>query len=510
MFFLLGLKIGEFYSPLNEIAMIINLQNQGFIEKVKNQIKSKNILKQEKIFSPEERMKIVVEGQSAKMTIDQICAREGITPAIFYQWTQNFLHNNFEYKVDSPQLKEFDEEDKFRIVIEGKTGMTSIAQLCRRENITQDTFLDWSQEFLDLRRRKLRHIKENAPVYQKNKQLIINESNSDTFNYFENYVDLSSDRLLIVLKSNSLRLNKINDVENVVSLQKINNVRYINKYFEKINSKLHNDGVFIGCLETFSSRRKRMKINNIPILNNLYFSFEFLFKRILPKISFAKKYYFDYTKGRDRLLSKAEALGRLVSCGFSIMDYKTIDGLLYFVVKKIKEPTFDKNPSYGPVYKMPRLGKNGKIIGVYKFRTMHPYSEYLQDYILSANGYAKTGKPADDFRIPQWGKFMRRFWLDELPQLYNVLKGELKLVGIRPVSMRYFQDIPKEMQKLRLTQLPGCVPPYVALNRDGNVMSVLQAEKEYLEEKIRNPYTTDTKYLLNAIFNIIFKHKRSA
>ena len=79
---------------------------------------------------------------------------------------------------------------------------------------------------------------------------------------------------------------------------------------------------------------------------------------------------------------------------------------------------------------------------------------------------------------------MRKYWLDELPQLINFFKGDLKLIGIRPVSERYFEDIPKEMQKLRLTQKPGCIPPYVSLNRSGNVMSVLQAEREYLEEKI--------------------------
>ncbi len=205
-----------------------------------------------------------------------------------------------------------------------------------------------------------------------------------------------------------------------------------------------------------------------------------------------------------------EAPGMRRDSGFKIMDYKTIDGLLYFVVKKEREPYFDMAPSYGPLYKMNRLGKNGKIIGVYKFRTMHPYSEYLQDYIVNAHGYAQTGKPADDFRIPAWGKVMRRFWLDELPQLINVLKGELKLVGIRPVSERYFQDIPKEMQKLRITQKPGCIPPYVSLNREGNVMSVLNSEKDYLEEKIRNPFFTDTKYFFSAVFNIVFRHKRSA
>jgi lipopolysaccharide/colanic/teichoic acid biosynthesis glycosyltransferase len=150
------------------------------------------------------------------------------------------------------------------------------------------------------------------------------------------------------------------------------------------------------------------------------------------------------------------------------------------------------------------------MIGVYKFRTMHPYSEYLQDYMVNAFGYADTGKPANDFRIPRWGKFMRKFWLDELPQLFNVLKGEIKLVGIRPVSQRYFDDIPKEMQKLRLTQKPGCIPPYVSLNREGNVMSVLQAEKEYLVEKIENPYTTDIKFFFKAVYNIVLKNKRSA
>ena len=105
---------------------------------------------------------------------------------------------------------------------------------------------------------------------------------------------------------------------------------------------------------------------------------------------------------------------------------------------------------------------------------------------------------------------MRRYWLDEIPQLYNVLKGDLKLVGIRPVSDDILKIYQRKCNGLRLTQKPGCVPPYVSLNRNGNVMSVLQAEKEYLEEKIRNPYSTDTKYLFKAVFNILFKHKRTA
>ena len=141
---------------------------------------------------------------------------------------------------------------------------------------------------------------------------------------------------------------------------------------------------------------------------------------------------------------------------------------------------------------------------------MHPYAEYLQDYVLKLNGYAETGKPKNDFRLTPWGRFLRRYWLDELPQIINVFKGEMKLVGARPVSERYLQDIPADLRELRLKFKPGCIPPYVALDRNGDVNSVLQAEREYLEEKSKHPYTTDTKYFFKAIFNIIFKRKRSA
>ena len=73
---------------------------------------------------------------------------------------------------------------------------------------------------------------------------------------------------------------------------------------------------------------------------------------------------------------------------------------------------------------MNRVGKKGKIIGVYKFRTMHPYSEFIHDYIIKTNGYNAKGKIKDDFRTSRWGKIMRKYWIDEIPQLYNVLKGE--------------------------------------------------------------------------------------
>ena len=78
---------------------------------------------------------------------------------------------------------------------------------------------------------------------------------------------------------------------------------------------------------------------------------------------------------------------------------KEIDNRLYFIVKKIKEPASDKNPSYGLLFKMKRIGKNGKPIYVYKIRTMHPYAEYIQNYIHDTHGLDKDGKIYNDFRI---------------------------------------------------------------------------------------------------------------
>ena len=343
------------------------------------------------------------------------------------------------------------------------------------------------------------------------KKLIVEKIGAGAYDFFSKFVDVESHSTFVVSTTNIFNiLNNQNKFDSIINLSRTNDIRFINKFFEAVNSRLNNDDIFIGCFETISSRMQRLPIGKIPIIGSVYFSIEFIFNRLSPKIVGLKKIYFLLTRGRNRLLSKAEVLGRLVCCGFEIVDHKQIDGITYYVARKVKEPTFDMNPSYGPLYRMPRIGKNGKIIKVYKMRTMHPYAEYLHGYILKLHGYAESGKPANDFRLTPWGKFMRKYWLDELPQLINVLKGDLKLVGIRPISERYFQDIPKDLQELRIKHKPGCIPPYVALNRKSNVKSVLQAEREYLIEKEGNPYTTDIKYFFKALFNIVFRRKRSA
>lgn len=295
----------------------------------------------------------------------------------------------------------------------------------------------------------------------------------------------------------------------LINTARINDVRYINKFLHTVNKQLSQNGIYVGCVETLDDRAtKRYKL--IPVLRQLVTFMEFFFMRFCPKVIGLKKIYFAITRGRNRQISKAEILGRLVCCGFSILDCQPINGKHYFIVRREKDPILQAKPSYGPLYRMKRLGKDGKIIGVFKFRTMHPYSEYLHDYILQQNGYADSGKPKDDFRLTSWGKIFRRYWLDEIPQILNVLTGDMKLVGVRPVSQRYFQDIPAHIQQLRIGQKPGCIPPYVALNRKSTVKSVLGAEEMYLRIKLKHPATTDTRLFFLAFYNIIVKRKRSA
>jgi lipopolysaccharide/colanic/teichoic acid biosynthesis glycosyltransferase len=94
--------------------------------------------------------------------------------------------------------------------------------------------------------------------------------------------------------------------------------------------------------------------------------------------------------------------------------------------------------SPGPVvFKSQRLARNGQTFNMYKFRTMHRNAEELLEQLLandeaSRKEFARYVKLRNDPRITKIGGFLRRTNLDELPQLWNVLKGEMSLVGPRP------------------------------------------------------------------------------
>ena len=141
-------------------------------------------------------------------------------------------------------------------------------------------------------------------------------------------------------------------------------------------------------------------------------------------------------KGFKRLL---DILISLVALPFFGLVFLVLAPVIYFT---------DKGPVF---YNAPRLGKNGKIFNMYKFRSMKVNAPDLRN----ADGSTYNG--ADDPRVTKIGKIMRKTSLDELPQLLNVLKGDMSIVGPRGFLTTKFKSLEllSELERKRLTVRPG-------------------------------------------------------
>ncbi len=116
--------------------------------------------------------------------------------------------------------------------------------------------------------------------------------------------------------------------------------------------------------------------------------------------------------------------------------------------------------SPGPVlFRQPRVGKDGRLFTMYKFRSMVPDAEARLQELLKARGWEQPPlKIPDDPRVTRVGRLLRRFSLDELPQLWNVLRGDMSLVGPRPEEPRIVQGY-NAWQRKRLLVKPGLTGP---------------------------------------------------
>lgn len=300
-----------------------------------------------------------------------------------------------------------------------------------------------------------------------------------------------------------------NSLEFFINLHSMNSFRRVNRYLIEVNHRIKNQGIFIGKFEPCEKRHVYFLKNYPRLLANVLYFFDFTWKRVFPKLPLLKKVYFVVTRGRDRVFSLAEALGRLYFCGFEIVSLEIVDNLVYFIAQKIKEPESDTNPSYGLLFKQKRMGKDRKIIHIYKIRTMHPYSEYIHQYIYMRNKLDEKGKIKDDFRITAWGKLFRKLFIDEIPMFFNWIKGELKLVGVRPLSETFFNTYPEDLQNERIRYKPGLIPPYYA-DMPNSIDEVLASERQYLKRYAKHPIRTNFVYFFKAIKNILFHHARSS
>ncbi|HEX4992689.1 MAG TPA: sugar transferase, partial [Rubrobacteraceae bacterium] len=112
--------------------------------------------------------------------------------------------------------------------------------------------------------------------------------------------------------------------------------------------------------------------------------------------------------------------------------------------------------SPGPVlFRQKRVGADGRVFTCYMFRSMYEGAERRQAELETMNeADVPVFKIKDDPRVTPVGRFLRRWSIDELPQLVNVLKGEMSLVGPRPLPVRDFH-LMEEAHKRRLEAVPG-------------------------------------------------------
>jgi lipopolysaccharide/colanic/teichoic acid biosynthesis glycosyltransferase len=368
------------------------------------------------------------------------------------------------------------------------------------------------KEPIFVEREKIIPQKEKPPTPSEDnlEQALLDEVGSEVFQYIASHIDLKNGNHIILSTTNQFNIDRLPGLHytHLVNINKINHIRYINKFFEAVNTKIPCNGIFIGCAQTQEQRKERFLKKFPPGLNYVLYSLDFIVKRIFPKLYLTRKIYFALTRGKNRIVSRAEILGRLYCCGFEVINEKFLDGQMFFVARKKKEPAYDMHPTYGPFIKLGRTGKNGKVIKVYKIRTMHPYSEYLQAYVYNHHYLREGGKFNNDFRVSTIGRYLRKFWIDETLMILNLLKGEMKLVGVRPLSLHYFSLYSEELQKKRIQFKPGLIPPFYA-DLPKTLEEIMESEMRYLLQYEKQPIRTDIKYFFLAFYNIVFRNFRS-
>lgn len=156
------------------------------------------------------------------------------------------------------------------------------------------------------------------------------------------------------------------------------------------------------------------------------------------------------------------------------------------------------SPGAAPIYCQQRIGKNGKKFCFYKFRSMIPGAEAMLESLLDKN---ETEGPAfkikDDPRITRFGLFIRKSSIDELPQLWNVLKGDMSFVGPRPPLPREVA-LYDDYQKQRLSVTPG-ITCFWQIQPKRNSLSFnewLELDFKYIKER---KFTVDLLILFKTI-----------
>jgi lipopolysaccharide/colanic/teichoic acid biosynthesis glycosyltransferase len=149
-----------------------------------------------------------------------------------------------------------------------------------------------------------------------------------------------------------------------------------------------------------------------------------------------------------------------------------------------------------------RLGKNGEFIKVYKFRTMKKNAEELLKQLTpeQKSEFAKNFKLENDPRVTKLGDFLRRSSIDELPQLFNILKGDMSVVGPRPIVKEELRLYGRYRDKF-LSVKPGLTGNWQANGRsDTTYKERIQLDMDYIDNR---SFWFDIMIILQTVVSVL-------
>ncbi|MFA6895583.1 MAG: sugar transferase [Bacteroidales bacterium] len=299
----------------------------------------------------------------------------------------------------------------------------------------------------------------------------------------------------------ALKKEKYCDLSLIVLSTIINNLKNINVEIIECYNRISPGGLLVVKYNNIEDTNKLMK-QQFGTLFYFIFPFYWVFYSIIPKIHVINRIQEWICHGKNKILSFVELNGRLAYCGFDVVKSKSYNGQQYIIAQKTKTISDNPNPSFFMLIKLNRVGLYGNIIKINKLRSMYPYSEFLQKKIFEQNSIGNSGKFNNDPRITYIGRIFRKYWIDELPQLIDLLRGEIKLVGIRAMSQHYFSLYSKEYKDLYLQVKPGVISPIFDENND-KFEDIERIELQYLKSYIKHPIKTDWRYFWITLYKII-------
>ena len=353
----------------------------------------------------------------------------------------------------------------------------------------------------------------NSHSMQSIRQSVLSVTTEEDYRMLLEKAHLDSSQTKCVCDRDRFAFLQIPDYQyrTLVDLTLLNDTRGINKRFCIVNQKLPDDGRYVCCYRPQEYIKSKILKRYPWGINRLIYAMYFFHKRVWPRLLLTSRLYYDVTKGRKRMLSKTEVFGRLYYCGFEVDEVVPMGHIEYVFAHRHSQPyPQEQIKVYGPLIKLPRVCKNKEIKYFYKFRTMHPYAEYIQKYVFDARGGMDIAdKSNDDWRITSWGRFLRKYWLDELPMLINWLKRDVKLVGVRPISKTMFATYPEWLQDKRTKAKPGLIPPFY-IDHPKTFDELFASEDKYLTEYLQHPIRTDIKYFFLTMRSILTRKTHSA